>query len=220
MIPKLKDLLAREGHDPELAVVLLGRMKRVAKRRNSGIEIPTINQLEYEVKTVDKTEITETGSGGFKATRKLHEFLIELVLKLLKALITTRDITRGLSRHVQNTVYEVGISSEKQKYGLFPKPKFGRVKMGLPPKFDSFNIDMPNAYDIKQPHLSVLGVGTNMHYYRRRSTWNFATMLNQKRLQPKTDDKIHIGFDSYTPYTSDELYQILEGQNVDRIRAE
>ena len=43
MIPKLKDLLAREGHDPELAVVLLGRMKRVAKRRNSGIEIPTIN---------------------------------------------------------------------------------------------------------------------------------------------------------------------------------
>ena len=52
--------------------------------------------------------------------------------------------------------------------------------MGLPPKFDSFNIDMPNAYDIKQPHLSVLGVGTNMHYYRRR-TMNFA-MVNQLKM--------------------------------------
>ena len=88
-------------------------MKRVNNRRRSVLEIPTINQLEYEVKTVDTTEITETGSGGFKATRKLHEFLIELVLKLLKALIGARDITQGLSRNVQATVYEVGISSEK-----------------------------------------------------------------------------------------------------------
>ena len=88
-------------------------MKKVNNRRNSVLEIPTINQLEYEVKTVETIEITETGSRGFKATRKLHEFLIELVLKLLKALISIVDTTEGKSKGVNSVIYEVGISSEK-----------------------------------------------------------------------------------------------------------
>ena len=62
-----------------------------------------------------------------------------------------------------------------------------------------------------------MGVGTNMQYFRRR-TMNFS-MLNQLGIK-QSEDKIHIGFDSYTPYTSEELTQVLYGQNIELKRAE